>query len=33
MAAVRKAQRGGMIVGTLITLIVLLMVVKPSFGF
>jgi uncharacterized membrane protein len=33
MAAVGKAQRGGLIVGTVITVIVLLMVVKPTFGF
>ena len=33
MAAVGKAQRGGTIVGAVVTLIVLLMVVKPTFGF
>ena len=33
MAAVHKARRGGTIVGVVVTLIVLLMVVKPTFGF
>ena len=32
MATVRKIQRGGMFLGLLITVIVFLMVVKPSFG-